>query len=363
MIVASTVPAPASIAAGAAPSSAPPSLNAAIGDPAAPRHASQGLKQTLQLNRERLRDELPKLLRRTRALLSESAAFVDVQREKLPAGLRKRLERVRSTTLVAGFLGLSSALLLVGVLALVLRSGSSASAHAELAVTRNSAVPSAEPQAAPAEGAATRAETATPTKAPAADAPAPATAPRDEETMLLELANTYTSERRDAEAVTLVQRVLVRRPELKTDARVSKILMRTARSDDRAASEQSFALLEGSLGETGAEAIYDLWRDRDANDRVRRRAENFIKGSGFDRVSSTALYSAVKLRLARTCDQKHALLRLAGDVGQRRTLEYLRELEQRTTCSAGQTECYACLGADSLLKQTIERVAERVGQK
>ncbi|HET9934127.1 MAG TPA: hypothetical protein VFQ35_25670 [Polyangiaceae bacterium] len=345
-------------------SSSAPAVHAS----APPRHSVHGFKETLRLNRERLRDELSKLLRRNKALLSESAAFVDARREKLPAGLRKPLERVGSTTLVTGFLGLSGALLLFGVLALVLRSGSGASAHPRLAVTRNSAVPSAEPRAQAPESATTAvAETKTVTPAAStrtsANVPSAGVAPRDEEAMLLELANTYTSERRDAEAVALVQRVLLRRPELKSDPRVSKLLMRTARSDDRTASEQSFGLLEGTLGETGAEAIYDLWRERDASDRVHRRAESFLKSSGFDRVSSTALYSAVKLRLARTCEQKHALLRLAGDVGQKRTLEYLRELEQRTTCAAGQAECYACLGADSLLKQTIERVAERVGQK
>lgn len=352
---------------GATPSAAFPSPNAAsspapsasaFSRQAPQKGAPQSFKEVLRLNGERLRDELPKLLRRNRALFSESAAFVDARREKLPPAIRKRLAGVRSTTLVTLFLGLSGTLVLVAVLALVLRPSATTQAS-RLAVTRSSALPSAEPVAAPAESAPASVE------APAAPslAPSPAARAADEESLLLELANTYTTERRDSEAVALVQRVLLRRPELKSDARVSKILTRTARSDERAASEQSFALLEGTLGEAGAEAIYDLWRDRESSERVRRRAESFLRSSNFDRASSTGLYSAVKLRLARTCDQKHALLRLAGDVGQRRTLEYLRELEQRTTCTAGQTECYPCLGADSLLKQTIDRVVERVGQQ
>ncbi|MFZ5895403.1 MAG: protein kinase domain-containing protein [Myxococcota bacterium] len=298
----------------------------------------------------KVRDELVKLWQRARArnaaLLAESAVFLDVQRQKLPAGIKRRIEGVPSKTLVGAFLIGSSALLFVGILALIVRAGSSSEPN--LPTSRSSAVASAEAPVAP------------PSAVPAAPVVAPVAA--DEESTLIELANSYTSEHRDAEAVALVQRVLMRQPELRKDARVGKVLTRTARSLDRAASDQSFALLEGSMGEFGAELIYDLSRDREASERVRRRADQWLRSGNFDRVSSTALYSAVKLRQARTCEQKHALLRLAADVGGRRTLEYLRELEGRTTCSAGQGECYACLAADSLLKQTIERIAERVGK-
>jgi serine/threonine-protein kinase len=311
---------------------------------------AHGAKARLRLGALRVLEQLRSFSQRARAknrlLVAESAAYLDVQRQKLPPKMKRRLERIPSATLVRAFVLSASAIMLIGLSVLVLRSSSPATPA--LAVSRNSAVPSAEAPPAPVNE-------APPTPA------APVTAPADEESTLLELANGYTTERRDAEAVTLVQRVLLRRPELSSDARVAKVLSRTARSEDRSAYDQSFTLLEGSMGEPGAEAIYDLWRDREASERVRRRAETFLRSSNFDRVSSTALYSAVKLRLARTCEQKHALLRLAADVGGRRTLDYLRELEQRTTCTAGQAECYACLGADSLLKQTIERVAERVG--
>jgi len=320
--------------------------------PQAPTAKRLGAAATFRYAGRKVREELGRFWASARArnaaLLGESASFLDVQRKKLPAGLKARLEHVPSSTLVGAFMILSSTLLGIGVVALVVRSTSPRSP--KLSVTQSSALSSARALALPAT--------------PSADTAAPPVTPAaaDEESLLLELANSYTSERRDAEAVTLVQRVLLRRPALAKDARVSKILSRTARSDDRAAFEQSFALLEGSMGEAGAEVIYDLSRARETSERVRRRADGWLRSSHFDRVSAAPLYSVVKLRQARTCEQKHALLRLAADVGGQKTLEYLRELEQRTTCAAGQAECYVCLGADSLLKQTIERVAERVGQ-
>jgi serine/threonine-protein kinase len=315
-----------------------------------PATGQLGAAATFRFAGRKIREELGRLWARVRArnatLLAESASFLDAQRKKLPAGLRRRLERVPSTALVGAFMVLSSTLLVIGIAALIARSGSTRSPAAS--ATQAAAVSSARALVVPAASAAS----------PRAEIPPKAA---DEESLLLELANSYTGERRDAEAVTLVQRVLLRGPELAKDERVSKILSRTARSDDRAASDQSFTLLEGSLGEAGAEVIYDLWRARETSERVRRRADGWLRSSHFDRVSSAPLYSVVKLRQARSCEQKHALLRLAADVGGRKTLEYLRELEARTTCAAGQAECYVCLGADSLLKQTIERVAARVG--
>ncbi len=290
-----------------------------------------------------------------RALRSfqEACAFLDVQRRRLPPKLQSRTERIPSAAVVLSFLGASSAVLLLAVVGLTRSHTAKPAPGAALGLAINAAAASAS---------ATTTSNELPSQAvTAAKGALPANA--DEAGVLLELANGYTSAQRDAEAVALVQRVLLRKPELNSDPRVAKILSHTARSDNRAASEDSFALLEGPMAAAGAEVIYDVWREPGGRERVRRRAEAWLNSKDFDRVSSTALYSAVKLRLAKTCEQKQTLLKLASDVGGKQTLEYLHELEQHTTCTNKYApDCAACLAAGPELKETIQRVSARLGE-
>jgi hypothetical protein len=198
---------------------------------------------------------------------------------------------------------------------------------------------------------------------PAAAAPAPPTssAHPDEVSVFLELASKYAAEHRESEAVALLSRLLLRHPELSSDERVARALSLTARSDQKSVGDESFALLEGPLGERGAEILYDLSLSRDVSERVRRRADDWLRSKDFDRTSSPALYSAVRLRHAKTCEQKHNLLELAGNVGGKRTLDYLRELSTRTTCNPSfQADCYPCLAGDDKLKDAITKIESRV---
>jgi len=183
----------------------------------------------------------------------------------------------------------------------------------------------------------------------------------DEASLFLSLANDYLGERREVEAVALVSRVLSRQPELKDDPRVAAVLSKTVRSEQAQASDESLALLTGAMADKGAELVYALSLEPMLRDPLRRRVDNWLASKDFDRVSSAALYSTVKLRTAKTCDQKHALLRLAADVGGKQTLDLLRELDARTICGPNDLKnCYPCLASDSRLKDSIQRLEKRV---
>ncbi|HWA71588.1 MAG TPA: serine/threonine-protein kinase [Polyangiaceae bacterium] len=184
----------------------------------------------------------------------------------------------------------------------------------------------------------------------------------DEEAVFLSVADDYARDRREGEAVALVARVLARRPELKDDERVSALLKKTVRADSQQVTDDSFTLITSTLGEKGAELMYSLVLDPMLKDPLRRRVENWLASKDFDRISSSALYSAVKLRNAKTCDQKHALLRLSAEVGGKQTLDLLRDLDAHTICGASDLKnCYPCLAADSRLKDSIQRLEKRLG--
>jgi hypothetical protein len=185
----------------------------------------------------------------------------------------------------------------------------------------------------------------------------------DEAAVFLALASDYVRDHREVEAVALVSRVLARQPELKDDPRIAAVLAKTVRAELAQAADESLGLLTSVMGEKGAELLYALSLETNLRDPVRRRVDSWLASKDFDRVSSAALYSAAKLRSAKTCDQKHALLSLAADVGGKQTLEFLRELDARTICGASDLKnCYPCLASDSKLKDSIERVEKRLAQ-
>lgn len=186
--------------------------------------------------------------------------------------------------------------------------------------------------------------------------------PGDETEILLAQAERLLTERRDTEVGPLLDRALARKPELKNDARVAKILRRTAASEDRTAAADGFAMLTGPMGEKGAEVLYEISLDEKVRKGVRVRADGFLHSKDFDRTASLPLYAAVKLRSAKTCEAKQSLVEFAADAGDRHVLEYLRELDKKTVCSPEDLEnCYPCMRSDSRLETAIAKLSKRLG--
>ncbi|HET9960433.1 MAG TPA: protein kinase [Polyangiaceae bacterium] len=294
---------------------------------------------------------------KTLSLHQQAVSAIEPRRSKLPGPLA----RLSANALLGIGAGLVL-LLVIGAVGLASRGSNKTAQNArtetELSSATTTSTPSAESPSLPE---APKAD-ANPVASPAAQAaPSVASAPKSESQVLLDLAADYVAEHRDAEALGLVSRVLARDSALRDNPQVAKVLAAAARSDVMRVEDESFALLQGPMGERGPEVLYELWLDKGARERVRHRAEDFLRSKNFDRLSSAALYSAVKLRLARTCEQKRPLLDLAARVGGRETLVYLKELAARATCEPGsQGECYACLSVDGRLNETIAKVEARL---
>jgi hypothetical protein len=181
--------------------------------------------------------------------------------------------------------------------------------------------------------------------------------PADEATVLLDLADALFAQHRDADVPALLARLIARQPALKDDERLKRILVTAAASEDRRAAADAHALLTGPMGETGAALVYELSLKPNLREQVRSRAQSFLTSKDFERTAPLPVYAAEKLRNAKTCEEKHALLDFAGNVGGKYVLAYLHELDGQTSCKPDDlVHCQPCLRNDSRLSDTIAKL-------
>jgi len=71
----------------------------------------------------------------------------------------------------------------------------------------------------------------------------------------------------------------------------------------------------------------------------------------------------VALRFAVGCQQKYGLLLRAKDAGDERALAYIKQYKNTTGCGRRhRDDCYACMRADSRLKDTIDAISARTAK-
>jgi pyruvate/2-oxoglutarate dehydrogenase complex dihydrolipoamide acyltransferase (E2) component len=261
---------------------------------------------------------------------------------KLSPSMRERIGRHRDATLVGAACALGVLLLAVGLGARALFHGT------ERQASSTTALETPPPESAATPVAAQPASTTT---------SGPASKSLDEPAVLLALADARLAEHHDADVPALAARLITRHPELIGDDRLKRILLATASSTDARAAADSFALLTGPMGEAGAALVYELSLKSDLHGNVRARALNWLLGKEFERVSALPVYAAVKLRNAKSCEDKRDLLDFAAQAGGSYVLDYLKELEQKTSCGPDDLEhCYPCLQNDNRLTETIAKL-------
>jgi hypothetical protein len=272
-------------------------------------------------------------------------------RARLPLAVRERIEGVPAGGLLVG-----GGLLAVLVLA---AAGLTARTAYRAATDGRSDAPSKAAEAAPAATSGEeKAESVE--NAPAAAPPNPVVA-GDEATVLLDLGEQLLAQKRTAEVPPLVARLIARDPGKKDDARVGKILLSAAGSDDRKAAADAHALLTGPMGETGATLVYELSVASGVRDGIRTRAQTWLASKEFERVASLPIFAAQKLRAAKTCEDKHALLDFAERAGGKHALEYLKEVERKKACAPDDLEhCYPCMRNDNKLSEVVASLEKRL---
>jgi hypothetical protein len=322
--------------------SAPPARSSSVPPPAPGPRAAHTLPPSGHLPTQRA----------TRSL-GPFARFGESLRTRLPVALQERIEGVPAVGLIIG--GGALAVLVLAAAGLTARTVYRATAGTTPSNMANrSPDETSDPAVSgPSSPAVTEAKVESSTTA-MRSSEQKSVASKDEATVLLDLSDQLLSQRRDADVPALVARVIARDPSRRDDPRVGRILLATAASDDRRAAADTHALLTGPMGEAGATLVYELSVKRGVRDGMRTRAQTWLASKDFEKVASLPVFAAQKLRAAKTCEDKHALLDFAERAGGKHVLEYLKEVEKRKACAPDDLEhCYPCMRNDNKLSDVV----------
>jgi hypothetical protein len=116
--------------------------------------------------------------------------------------------------------------------------------------------------------------------------------------------------------------------------------------------ERLLTVINTKMGAAGPDMLFELMTTKGGS-RAAKRAEELLRDEAVRLRGSPALRIAYDLRVARSCEDKAALLDRAKDDGDRRTLGQLQLLNQ--DCRRG--EC--CLSNDPKLRAAMDGIKER----
>jgi hypothetical protein len=132
-------------------------------------------------------------------------------------------------------------------------------------------------------------------------------------------------------------------------------------SKDSGSTATVLTLLETDLGSIGFDVLYALASQAGQSRQKVALLNQSLAKPQVRRSASAAALIAQDLRAAEQCDAKHALLKKAAELGDRRTLEQLRRLTLRRNCGPlGLVDCWPCLRQDAALPQAIATIEARI---
>ena len=89
------------------------------------------------------------------------------------------------------------------------------------------------------------------------------------------------------------------------------------------------------MGTRGTDIAYDLVTTEGIQPVVKQRAEQMLRGDGFEKHASEALKVAVALRAAKDCKTRRKLIERAEKSGDRRSLPYLQAMQKNRCLTTG----------------------------
>jgi hypothetical protein len=145
---------------------------------------------------------------------------------------------------------------------------------------------------------------------------------------------------------------------MKDNDELAKVLFQTAQA--RVSADTAFALLEGPMGASGANVLWDLAADESVKPWVRARAGQWLRSPEFRRVAGPSLLLAADLMTAKSCEAAHALLPKAKEVADERSLPQLLAWTKKNGCGRrGAEDCMPCLRKDSALAEAVVAIRGR----
>jgi eukaryotic-like serine/threonine-protein kinase len=124
----------------------------------------------------------------------------------------------------------------------------------------------------------------------------------------------------------------------------------------------AFALLEGRMGEVGADVLYDIAYGDYTKQHYRAaaaRATASLDKSAVRAHASAGLLVTLDFIHAQGCDEKHALLDRAREDGDRRTLAVIKPYTAMCRSFLRSHPCYPCMYKDQALPQAVQAIEAR----
>jgi serine/threonine protein kinase len=311
-----------------------PTTDAAVVAKPAEGASTSDWKSKLERARTRGVELFRKLREHTKRGIEASIHWIDDHRRLLPRFIKRPLRRVPSGALFVGLVVLLAVVLFTIVL---LAAGSDESPSDSGRAASVSAAP----------------------PAPSAPTVAPDSAADEGSRAAIARAEAERKAGNWSGVTAALDVALASNPAAKQNGRVAEMLGEAGRH--KVSSSAAFKLLSGPMEGKGAEVLYDLAANAKTPNDTRAKAEEWLGSEAFRRVASPPLAIAGKLRAARGCQEKKALLGDAVLTGDRRTLEYLQVIAVKGGCGRrGREDCFPCLREDEKLGDAIAKIERRL---
>jgi len=173
------------------------------------------------------------------------------------------------------------------------------------------------------------------------------------------LARAYTKDKRGADAMRAVTKLIEYNERAVDDEFVSEAVIAAAQGPAESA-DAAFALMESGLGTKGPDLLHELSTTKGVPTRTLTRVKQTLAKADVKAHMSPALSVAIDMRSASGCEAKRALLSRAKEQGDTRVLGSLRGLVASRGCGfLGLGDCWSCLRRDNALGSAIAAVEER----
>jgi len=141
------------------------------------------------------------------------------------------------------------------------------------------------------------------------------------------------------------------------DKLIDAVVGATLRSET---ADEAFAMLEGSLGPRGVDALVDLSTSKAMPPSIQKRAAKSLARQDVRANASPATSVMLDLKSAKKCEDKRELLQRVEESGDARVLPSLKAMKSPRGCGfMGMRDCFSCLRKDTSLDDAIKAVEAR----
>jgi len=180
----------------------------------------------------------------------------------------------------------------------------------------------------------------------------------DDPRVLVELAKAQFTVGNAGDCLEAIERAYSLDASVNQDSKLATLLWKIVQK--RETSERTLRVLGQGFGARGADILYDLATTPAVRKDLRQAAAARLRSADPQQLASPALRSLLSLQLARTCEEKKALLPSVERDADARVMPELKNLQSMVGCGRSKrADCYPCLRHGLELENAIASVKKR----